>query len=238
MMSFNTLIGELQKAQSQAFEDVAADSSIENDRNDIAQILVDLGKCADFLVPRYEGQLYDLALRELQLSLLAALGASYRQAFMGLRLALEHWFTGIKFSTNELSFRAWQLEEEDVSWSDLNSEISGVLSERFAHIFWPQTEQRVATYQNLAKKLYRECSEYVHGNLRTHMFLPNQLEYDRATFLSWKEKLDTLKLLFVYSFVLRFATTLRATGQEPYAAVTLDSIGHLNEVRDLFAGRN
>ena len=237
-MSFSTLIGELQKAQSQAFKDVATDASIENDRNEIAQILVDLSKCADFLVPRYEGQLYDLALREVQLSLLAALGASYRQAFMGLRLALEHWFTGIKFSTNELSFRAWQLDEEDVSWFELNNEDSGVLSERFAHYFWPESEQRRATYQNMAKMLYRECSEYVHGNLKTHTTLPKQLEYDKATFLSWKEKLDTLKLLFVYSFALRFSSTLRGNGQEPYAQVLLDSVGHLAEVRELFAGRN
>lgn len=237
-MAFSTLIEELQKAQYQAFKNVSADSSIENDKNDIAQILVDLSKCTDFLMSRYEGQLYELALRELQLSQLAVFGASYRQAFMGLRLALEHWFSGIKFSTNELSFRAWQLDEEDVSWSTLNDEINGVLSDRFTHIFWPQTEHRVATYRNLAKKLYRECSEYVHGNLKTHISLPKQLEYDKSTFLSWKEKLETLKLLFVYSFIIRFASILHGKGQEPYTQVALDTIGHLNEVRELFEGRN
>lgn len=233
-MSFSNLINELHNAQSQAFHAIANDTSIENERNEISQILVDLSKCAEFVIERYEGQLYDLAMREIQHSMLAAFGASYRQAFMGLRLALEHWFTGINFSTNELQFKAWQLDESDVSWAELNNEETGILSERFVHYFWPETEQHRAAYQNLAKKLYRECSEYVHGNLKTHTTLPKQIEYDKVTFLSWKEKLDALKLLFIYSFVVRFSSSIRGHSEVPCAQVLLDNIGHLPEARELF----
>ncbi len=236
VMSFNALISALQGAQETAFSTVSADESIANERNEIGQILVDLGCCADVLSSRFECPLYDMALNEIQLSLLAALGASYRQAFMGLRLALEHWFTGILFSTNEFTFRKWQLHEWDVSWNELNNDDNGILSKEFAHVFWPSTEQRIHQYRNIAKSLYRECSEYVHGNPKTHLSLPKQLIYDQTTFLLWKNKLETIKLLFIYTFVLRYGPTLPSEKREKISGTILKSVGHLQETRDLFGG--
>jgi hypothetical protein len=227
---------ELQKAQSEAFKHSCGDSSIEESRQQIAQIMLDLNKCADFLNNRYEKQLYEFALREIQLSLLSALNASYRQAFVSLRLALEHWFSGIAFSTNEICFRSWVLNEKDVSWSEINDPETGVLSERFVHIFWPASKNRAPKYRNIANSVYRECSEYVHGNLKTHLILPKQLQYDRALFISWKEKLDTMSLLFVYTLVVRFSAELQGKAEEPCAAVVLGSLGHLSEARELISG--
>jgi hypothetical protein len=235
-MSFSILINDLRRAQSNAFAEVVSDAYIAQDRNEIAQILVDIDSCVDILVGRYEGELYELAIKEVQLSLLAALGASYRQAFVGLRLALEHWFAAIQYSTNEFNFRKWQLGKRDTSWAELNDKDIGVLSDEFAIIFWPQTEQRISIYRNFAASVYRECSEYVHGNPKTHLSLPKQLMYDRKSFLSWKEKLETVKLLFVYTFVLRFGSLLTVNDRESISQVVLDTIGHLNEARELFKG--
>lgn len=235
-MSFSALIEDLHKAQSTAFKEVTLDTSIAQDCNEIVQTIIDMSKCADALTHRYEADLYELAIKEIQFSLLAALGASYRQAFMGLRLGLEHWFAGIHYSSNEFNFRKWQLGERDASWSELNNKDSGILSEQFAHVFWPNTEQRIATYRNVAGNVYRECSEYVHGNPKTHIDLPKQLQYNRNSFLSWKEKLDTIRMLFVYTFVIRFGSTLNPNDLESISQVILDAIGHLNEARNLLKG--
>lgn len=235
-MTFSSLIKDLHEAQSAAFSEVASDPSIAMERNEIGQILVDIGRCADTLADRYEAELYELAIKEVQLSLLAALGASYRQAFVGLRLALEHWFAGIHYSTNEINFRKWELGKRDTSWSQLNDGEDGILSDEFANIFWSQTEQRISTYRSLATSVYRECSEYVHGNPKTHLYLPKQLKYDAKSFLSWKDKLDTIKLLFVYTFVVRFGGSLTNNDREKISQVVLATIGHLKEVRELFEG--
>ena len=235
-MAFSTLIRDLHEAQAKAFTDVASDSLVAIDRNEIGQILVDIGKCADLLADRYEAELYDLAIKEIQFSLLAVLGASYRQAFVGLRLALEHWFAGIQYSTNEFNFKKWRLGLRDASWSEFNDGNTGILSEEFANLFWPQSEQRISGYRNFASSVYRECSEYVHGNPKTHISLPKQLTYDQKSFLAWKEKLDTVRLLFVYTFVARFGSSLDVQQRESIAQVVLDSIGHLKEARDLFQG--
>lgn len=197
------------------------------------QHITDLQGCIKLISNRSEHDVFDLALKELNQSFLAALNSHYRQSFSGQRLALELWFSAIHFSTNEFNFRKWKMDERDITWNSLINPDDGILSLGFAHVYWPEAENRVSVYRNISEKIYRECSQFVHGNSETHVFLPETFGYSKNAVLVWKNNFDTLMLLFLYTFILRFNKDFSAQDYAQIASALSDTLGHVNEVRNL-----
>lgn len=227
----------LRNLQITTLDQALNDQEITQELTNATQRIEDLNCLAKCISNRPEYYVFELALRELNQSFLAALNSHYRQSFSGQRLSLELWFAAIQFSTNELNFRKWKINEKDIVWSTLIDPNDGILSQSMARIYWESTENRVSKYRNIAEKIYRECSQFVHGNNETHDYLPQNFEYSQKVIKAWKNNLDTISLLFTYTFILRFNEDLTHLDYEKLTLPITDILGHLSEIRDLLSKR-
>jgi hypothetical protein len=139
---------------------------------------------------RPEVPVLQAALREYQFSLLALSFGHYRAAFAALRLSLEMAFATVQWSTNERELREWQRGQRDSNWAALCDVENGILSKPFVRLFSEGLANEAAQYRASAAAVYRECSEYVHGNAHTHRALPEKLVFDENSFDSWQADWD------------------------------------------------
>jgi hypothetical protein len=196
--------------------------------------VLDFGKWIDVLTQRPEVVLFRTALREYQFALLAVALGYYRQAFMGLRMFLEHSLAGIQFSATELELRIWLRGERNIVWESLVEPENGVFSVRFAKAFCDTLSDYSPEYASIARKLYHECSEYVHGNPNTSACLPDHLEYCDDIFLDWHEKARSTRLVITYALALRYLSSLNAPQLAALESETNDVLGHIPAVRSFF----
>ena len=229
----NATLLHLRNLQIEAFDQALSDQEVAQELTEATQQIKDLTSFVDCISKRAEHYVFKLALRELNQSFLAALNSHYRQSFSGQRLSLELWFAGIQFSTNELGFRKWKMNEKDIIWGSLINADDGILSLGMARIYWTSAENRVPAYRNIAEKIYRECSQFVHGNNETHDYLPQTFGYSKKVMQDWKNNLDTITLLLSFTFLLRFNEELTILDYEKLTQPITDILGHVSEARNL-----
>ena len=197
--------------------------------------VLDLEKWLDVLEQRPEIQVYKIAIREYQYSLFAAVSGLYRQAFMSLRLFLEMVAFGIDCSANELKLRRWMRGEVDVHWLKLSDSDSGILSSNFTRAFFEELDELAPQYATIARTIYRECSEYVHGNYSTQQGLTT-LEFDHDLFLKWENRADSAKLVVSFLFCIRYLKSLDETQKNTLEMAIIDSVGHIAQIRSIIGG--
>jgi hypothetical protein len=229
----NAALLHIRDLQMEVLDRTLNDREITQELTEATQRIEDLTNCIECIANRSEYFIFESAIKELNQSFLAALNSHYRQSFSGQRLALELWFAGIQFSTNDLNFRKWKTNEKDIVWSSLINPDDGILSIGFARAYWPATEKRVHLYRNIAEKIYRECSQFVHGNSQTHDFLPKTFGYSKDVIITWKSHLDTITSLFLYTFLIRFNENLTALNYEKIGPQITEILGHISETREL-----
>jgi hypothetical protein len=169
--------------------------------------------------------------REWQHSLLALAQGQYSQAFRGLRLVLELDLQAIYLSSRAIELREWLESRKDTVWGEITDTDNGVFSARFASAFAPELEAHRKHYGGLATKLYRECSECVHGNVPQQIALPETFEFSDAVFGLWHQKADVAALIVTFGLCLRYFRELGDGGRTSLEAILLDRLGHLPEVR-------
>ncbi|MNS10818.1 hypothetical protein D3C72_423410 [compost metagenome] len=180
---------------------------------------------------RYEAELVDLAIKEYESALFALAMGNYRGAFSGLRLAFEMNLAAIYFSAHEIDYRLWLVKAKDINWAVLVSSDNGVFSAAFANAFRSELNDERLHYQNLALTVYRECSEYVHGNAHTHGILPAGVEYSKEVVSAWCEKASTIQLIIIFAFALRYIQQLGRPALNQVESVMLENLGHLAPVQ-------
>jgi hypothetical protein len=169
---------------------------------------------------------------EYQFALLAVVQGQYRQAFMALRLSLELLLGGVWFSANELELRFWLRGERDLVWGNMLRGDNGVLSPRFVRAFCGDLSDEAKHYQAMAEKVYRECSEYVHGNV--HASLDTTLVFQEEIFQEWHAKAGAVRLVSTFALWIRYSDLFDADSQAALEPILLDSLGHLEPVRARF----
>lgn len=170
--------------------------------NDYEKWIECIGDCSEII-------LYQTALEEYATALMFAVQGLYRQAFASLRFCLEYTLFAVYISANELKFRTWRNGEMDISWSALTDVNTGIFSRLFINAFAPEFNDKAYELQNIAKAVYRECSEYVHGNYKTTIILPEHIKYDDILFHTVHEKADSIKYLISMAFFIRYKDLLR-----------------------------
>jgi hypothetical protein len=171
------------------------------------------------------------ALREYQFALLSLVHGQYRQAFMLLRLTLELLLGGVNFSGNELELRIWLKGNRDLVWGSIINVDSGVLSKKFIGAFFETLADEAPHYRLMAENVYRECSEYVHGNAATHSGLPETVSFSQTVFESWHQKARSLRLVASFTLCSRYVLLLDTSTRNSLEALLLENLGHLAEVR-------
>lgn len=194
----------------------------------------DISACALAISDRRESKIFKHALKEFQFGLSALNQGFYRHAFSALRLSFELSLSAIEFSANEISLRQWERGAHDINWSRIISSDSGVFSTNFLRAFCTGIEERGPHFRTLAEKVYRECSEYVHGNAATHEQLPDDLHYSKLCILTWCEKAITMHMVVLFAFFARYLDEMKESDRKSIEMPFLETLGHIKEVRITF----
>lgn len=131
---------------------------------------------------RPEAEILRLAVNEYNFALHAAASARYRHASISLRLFFELASASIHFSAYEINLRKWLNNSGDINWTRLTDPEKGLFAKPFIEAFHPGMETSARQYSALAGKVYRECSEYVHGNRHTHEAVEETLIFNETSF--------------------------------------------------------
>ena len=183
------------------------------------------------LKDRPESFLLRAALSEYQFGLLAVIQGQYRQAFMALRLSFELLLGMTYLSANELQLRQWLRGERDLVWNALIDVESGVLSKQFIRAFYEDLVEEAPHYRTMGQEVYRECSEYVHGNSLTHASLDGRVVFQHTVFEAWHAKAKTIRLVASFALCGRYVFLTDAAGRSKLESVLIDNLGHISAVR-------
>lgn len=178
----------------------------------------------DALDKRSEQPVFQSALREYQFALLALCSGHYRAAFAALRLTLELTFAGVQWSANERELREWKLGQRDSNWATLTDRENGILSKQFVTLFSEGLADEATQYLAPAVSVYRECSEYVHGNAHTQRSIPGNLAFDDNLFNAWHEKASVVRLAASFAFAARYLTDIDNTARSRLESMILDHL--------------
>ena len=173
------------------------------------------------------------ALREYQFAIVALAFGQYRAAFAALRLSLEMSLATVQWSANERELREWQRGQRDTNWTTLIDSENGVLSKQFVRLFSESLADEAAGYRATAATLYRECSEFVHGNAETQAALPEQISFTEPTFESWHKRASSMRLVTSFVLAARYLSDLSRGDRSLLEPMLLDHLGHSVGIRVL-----
>jgi hypothetical protein len=199
----------------------------------------ELSSWAEVLCARREAELMKIATHEYGFAILALSQGHYRHAFKALRLVLELCLQAAYLSANELKLRDWLSNRRDTSWNAIIAEDAddAIFSVRFANAFFPELKPHLPHYRSLAAKVYRECSECVHGNVPTLVPLPKKLEFDQPIFDLWHEKAETSALVIHFALTLRYFNEVNEADRDPIEPALAERLGYVPEIRTALGGR-
>ena len=195
--------------------------------------VADLEQWVRFLSPRPETKLIDSAIREYQFALLSLAQGLYRQAFMALRLFFELSLCAILFSANELHLRTWLKGTRDLNWNSIVNAETGILSTEFIRAFFEELAEYGPHYRAIAEAVYRECSEFVHGNVATHDILPQSIRFDGTVFSTWHTMEANMRLVVSFSLCMRYLNFIDPGRANELEAFVADHLGHVPPLRAL-----
>jgi len=183
---------------------------------------------------RPEAQVLELAIREYQFALYAAASGRYRHAHISLRLFLELALTTINFSAHEIKLHKWLANSEDIVWAALVDPDNGVFASSFIAAFNPGLASDGKQYAAIAGQVYRECSEFVHGNLHTHGDTGLPLGFDAVELKAWIERTDAVHLAVIFAFAGRYLRLLLPDARNRLELLMMDNFGHIAAVQEIY----
>lgn len=184
---------------------------------------------------RPEAAVLDSAVKEYQFALFALVAGQYRHAFGGLRLFFELMLATVQFSAHEIDYRMWARDSKDINWSALKDSQNGVFSTSFIRAFNPVFSDCAKQYLAIAEAVYRECSEFVHGNAGTHAILPSDITFQKEAFFSWHDKAATMRMAIIFAFSARYLNYVSKEAADRMEPIITDVLGNLQPVQAIFS---
>lgn len=172
---------------------------------------------------RLEVCIYKNAAKAYQEAIGNMLMGLYQPAFMGLRYFLERTLMGVYLSASEVELRTWLAGNRDTYWSELigsddeekakkyevdQNVNKGLYSLKFTKAFFKEFADVCKTHRGVAKMVYRECSEYVHGNPHVLDAIGQTIDFSEALAAKWNDCADTVARCILYAFMMRYWNTL------------------------------
>lgn len=174
------------------------------------------------------------ASREFQYSLEAVICGNYRHAFSSLRLTLELFTAAIYFSAHQMKLNLWLAGSDDLFWRSLIDKDKGVYSDNFMKAFHPDLGSYRIQYMSLAEKVYRECSEYVHGNPATNDNPELQIAYNAEKVQQFHDKVATIRLCVLFQFFARYLVEMNPEKLGKVEYLAMETFGDLTEIQASF----
>lgn len=218
--------------------DVVWDASFKSDNHAklscTHHMILELGEWIDILQYRPESKILKTALKELQLSIATLNLGFYSKAFTGLRYFFERTLVAILFSGQEVQLRLWERGGRDTYWSEVMDENNGILSLNFTRAFFPELKDEIAHFRAITKKVYRECSEFVHGNNSVIQSLPETLEFNQELFEIWHQKASVMIRVILFVLNLRFLKYLSIDDLKKTESINTEYFNNILNIRELY----
>ena len=176
------------------------------------------------------GVIYSEANAEYRTMLLFLCMGLYKNAYMSLRGYFELSLFGILVSASDISFRKWKNEKKDVRWCEITNEADGIFSSDFVEAYFPEVKEYREDMNDLAKKLYRICSEYIHSGYQVSA-ADEKTEFNQTTYDTFCENVKMINRIITYAFLVRYGDKIvNDPGKEDFLAVVDEYIPELNKI--------
>ncbi|WP_421387249.1 hypothetical protein [Agrobacterium tumefaciens] len=228
--------GSLLETNSSVLKSVADDEECLQAMTTSHNRIADLQAICDTIGHRLEADLLRNAIEEYQFAIYAISIGNYRHGHGSLRLFLELSLSCIYFSAHEIKLRNWLRSRQDIVWSAIIDKENGIFSVNFIRAFCDELADGNKTYLTLAEKVYRECSEYVHGNAHTFS-TPQKVTFNRDVFLEWNSKAESIWLCFLFAFLVRYSDALDETARTNIEQIMMENLGTLKFVRAMYGAQ-
>lgn len=214
------------------------DDSFSSDLNsrivDIFQLSEDMSVWVDILRNGTDTTILISAVQEFEFGLQAVLSGQYRYSFMAQRYFLEQICRFIYLSTNELHLRHWKLGLRDVSWGSLIDNENGIFSKIFIRAFFSEVEHQGGHMIAIAGKLYRESSEFIHGNFNKMEVLPSSIVFNRSLLEQWIDFMETSRFIFQFLMFMRFSKDIESADLQRIETMAKEELGGIEEFNIIF----
>ncbi|MBW4464857.1 MAG: hypothetical protein KME07_05370 [Pegethrix bostrychoides GSE-TBD4-15B] len=190
---------------------------------------------ADKLNEEEEGNLLRVVSSQIEMSALNVSFGLYRQAFSSTRLALEMGLGMVYFSAFKLEYREWLRGKTDIKWSKIIDRENGVLSIRFANAFFPELSRDTEKYGTAAANVYRQLSEFVHGNYETWEASGLVLSKNDDLLRKYFQYSDLVKEVLLFALCCRFLKSFSSEKLDSMPFI-LEELGHNDSIRALLGG--
>ncbi len=142
--------------------------------------------------------------------------------FRGLRTVLELTVQTVYLSAHTLDLHDSGLEEgyglDRIDWR------GGIFLPAIYVCVFSELESSRSNFRAMASKLYRECSEAVHGNMPKFIAAPAELQFSEDAFKLWHDKADLVALVSTFCLAMRYALDADLSKLEP---ALRHRLGHL-----------
>ena len=182
-----------------------------------------------------EKELLKVVSSQIEVSALNLSFGLYRQAFSAMRLSLEMGLGVVYFSTFKLEHYEWLNGTADIKWSKLIDKDNGVLSKRFSDAFFPDLSPCIEEYHSKAIHVYRQLSEFVHGNFETWESNNLTLSKNDDLIMRYFNYLTSVREIMLLCLCCRFLTSF-SRDQIDSISFLGEELGHHESIRVLIGG--
>lgn len=206
---FSSLNDMYRKVIEQSFE-----SKHEALLSEMFQFTEDLTLWCDILSEHTDTTLLISAMQEFELGFQAAVSGQYRYAFIANRYFIEQVCKYVYLSSNEFYLRQWKCGLRDISWNSITDVDSGIFSVNYIRAFYSEVDTEGKHILQLVSALYRETSEFVHGNFSKIDILPMKIEFNEELLEKWLANVGSAKFIVLFLLCMRFSKDLNQSELE------------------------
>lgn len=201
---------------------------------ELFQFSDDLNVWSELLKGKTDCTILVSAIQEYELGFQAVVSGQYRYSFIAQRYFLEQISRFIYLSTNELHLRHWKLGLRDIAWGALVDKENGIFSTVFIRAFFKEIESEGVHLRTIASKLYRESSEFTHGNFDKIEQLPNSIEFNSDLLGKWIDFMETSKFIALFLLFMRFSRDFDNDSIHRIEDMAKEELGGIEEFNLLF----
>lgn len=182
-----------------------------------------------------EKVIYEEAISEYRTMLLFLCMGLYKNAYMSLRGYFELTLFGIMVSASDFEFRLWKRGLKDIHWSEINNMDKGIFSKVFLETYNPELSEYAADMQDLAREMYRSCSEYIHSG---YSIIDNDsdISFNQDMFLSFCDRVNSINRIITYAFCIRYADELtNSEVKEQMQESLLEQLADIKPIHNMYS---
>ena len=191
---------------------------------------------SELLFDNSEEKILQTVAMQLETASMNLIYGMYRQAFSSLRLAFELSLGLVHFSIHKLELNEWLIGKNDIKWNKLIDEDNGILSKRFSNAFFPELSPIINNFNAKAKTIYRQLSEYVHGNNETWnrcgLNLDINIELKKEYFTIFK----SVSEIVIFVLCCRYLKSITLEKNDSISDFLLEEFSHISMIREYLGG--